>query len=85
MGEIMRAAMPNAFLLESETIISLNPSSEFEVNTLKDDEQNGDFSEGTSTYLFTNIAISHRKHSKRSTGLTIEKSGRLGGLVLRRL
>jgi primosomal protein N' (replication factor Y) len=38
MGEIMRAAMPNAFLLESETIISLNPSSEFEVNTLKDDE-----------------------------------------------
>ena len=38
MGEIMRAAMPNAFLLESETIISLNPSTEFEVNTLKDDE-----------------------------------------------
>lgn len=38
MGEIMRAAMPNAFLLESETIISLNPSVEFEVNTLKDDE-----------------------------------------------
>jgi len=38
MGEIMRAAMPNAFLLESETIISLNPSTEFEVNSLKDDE-----------------------------------------------
>jgi len=38
MGEIMRAAMPNAFLLESETIISLNPSLEFEVNSLKDDE-----------------------------------------------
>ncbi|MDA7707185.1 primosomal protein N' [Flavobacteriaceae bacterium] len=38
MGEIMRAAMPNAFLLESETIISLNPSVEFEVNSLKDDE-----------------------------------------------
>jgi primosomal protein N' (replication factor Y) len=30
--------MPNAFLLESETIISLNPSTEFEVNSLKDDE-----------------------------------------------
>ena len=38
MGEIMRAAMPNAFLLESETIISLNPSTEFDVNSLKDDE-----------------------------------------------
>ena len=38
LGEIMRAAMPNAFLLESETIISLNPSVEFEVNNLKDDE-----------------------------------------------
>ncbi len=38
MGEIMRAAMPNAFLLESETIISLNPSPEFEINSLKDDE-----------------------------------------------
>jgi primosomal protein N' (replication factor Y) len=38
MGEIMRAALPNAFLLQSETIISLNPSVEFEVNSLKDDE-----------------------------------------------
>ena len=38
MGEIIRAAMPNAFLLESETIISLNPSVEFDLNTLKDDE-----------------------------------------------
>ena len=38
MGEIMRAAMPNAFLLESETIISLNPSVKFETNALKDDE-----------------------------------------------
>ena len=37
-GEIMRAAIPNAFLLESETIISLNPSSKFELNSLKDDE-----------------------------------------------
>ena len=34
----MRAAMPNAFLLESETIISLNPSAKFETNALKDDE-----------------------------------------------
>ena len=38
MGEIMRAAMPNAFLLESETIISLNPSAKFETDALKDDE-----------------------------------------------
>ena len=38
MGEIMRAVMPNAFLLESETIISLNPSAKFETNALKDDE-----------------------------------------------
>jgi len=38
MGEIMRAAMPNAFLLESETIISLNPKSGFDVNAFKDDE-----------------------------------------------
>ena len=38
MGEIMRAAMPNAFLLESETIITLNPSAKFETNALKDDE-----------------------------------------------
>tara|TARA_B110000037_G_scaffold19231_1_gene20260 strand:+ start:27515 stop:29980 length:2466 start_codon:yes stop_codon:yes gene_type:complete len=38
MGEIMRAALPNAFLLESETIISLNPTSGFDVNIFKDDE-----------------------------------------------
>ena len=38
MGEIMRAAMPNAFLLESETIISLNPSTKFDITSLKDDE-----------------------------------------------
>jgi primosomal protein N' (replication factor Y) len=38
MGEIMRAAVPNAFLLESETIISLNPTTKFEINNLKDDE-----------------------------------------------
>jgi hypothetical protein len=41
---------------------------------LKDDEQNGDFSEGTSTYLFTNIAISHREHSRGSTGLMIKNN-----------
>jgi primosomal protein N' (replication factor Y) len=34
----MRAAVPNAFLLESETIISLNPTTKFEINNLKDDE-----------------------------------------------
>ena len=38
MGEIMCAAVPNAFLLESETIISLNPTTKFEINNLKDDE-----------------------------------------------
>ena len=36
MGEIMRAAVPNAFLLESETIISLNPTTKFEINNLSD-------------------------------------------------
>ena len=38
MGEIMRAALPNAFLLESETIISINPTSGFDVTMFKDDE-----------------------------------------------
>ena len=38
MGEIMRAALPNAFLLESETIISLHPTSGFDVTMFKDDE-----------------------------------------------
>jgi primosomal protein N' (replication factor Y) len=38
LGEIMRAALPSAFLLESETIISLHPSSEFDVTMFKDDE-----------------------------------------------
>ena len=38
MGEIMRAALPNAFLLESETIISLNPTSGFDVTMFKDNE-----------------------------------------------
>ena len=38
MGEIMRAALPNAFLLESETIISLHPTSGFDVTMFKDNE-----------------------------------------------
>ncbi|WP_461589692.1 replication restart helicase PriA [Winogradskyella sp.] len=37
-GEVMRAAMPNAFILESETIISKNESTEIDEQSLKDDE-----------------------------------------------
>ncbi|WP_028281793.1 replication restart helicase PriA [Olleya marilimosa] len=37
-GEVMRAALPNAFLLESETIISKNNALELNENDLKDDE-----------------------------------------------
>ncbi len=38
LGEVMRAAMPNAFILESETIISRNESIEIKDSELKDDE-----------------------------------------------
>ncbi|WP_400078647.1 primosomal protein N' [Winogradskyella sp. R77965] len=38
LGEVMRAAMPNAFLLESETIISKNEKIEIKDSELKDDE-----------------------------------------------
>jgi len=37
-GEVMRAALPNSFLLESETIISKNETSEINEMELKDDE-----------------------------------------------
>ncbi|MBV7267763.1 replication restart helicase PriA [Winogradskyella luteola] len=37
-GEVMRAAMPNAFILESETIISKNEKTKIEDSELKDDE-----------------------------------------------
>lgn len=37
-GEVMRAAMPNAFILESETIISRNEKVEIKDSELKDDE-----------------------------------------------
>ena len=37
-GEVMRAAMPNAFMLESETIISKNENVEINDSELKDDE-----------------------------------------------
>ena len=38
LGHVMRAALPSAFLLESETIISLNNSSTLNDEELKDDE-----------------------------------------------
>ena len=38
LGEVMRAAMPNAFILESETIISRNEKVEIKDAELKDDE-----------------------------------------------
>lgn len=38
LGEVMRAAMPNAFILESETIISRNESVDVSDAELKDDE-----------------------------------------------
>lgn len=37
-GEVMRAALPNSFLLESETIISKNESLQINETDLKDDE-----------------------------------------------
>jgi primosomal protein N' (replication factor Y) len=37
-GEVMRAALPSAFLLESETIIRINPDIVIEDTALKDDE-----------------------------------------------
>lgn len=37
-GEVMRAAMPNAFLLESETVISKNENLKIDDSELKDDE-----------------------------------------------
>ncbi|WP_296313958.1 replication restart helicase PriA [Winogradskyella sp. UBA3174] len=38
LGEVMRAAMPNAFILESETIISKNENADVKEAELKDDE-----------------------------------------------
>ncbi|NNK82412.1 MAG: DEAD/DEAH box helicase family protein, partial [Flavobacteriaceae bacterium] len=38
LGEVIRAALPSAFLLESESIIKLNSEQEIEDSTLKDDE-----------------------------------------------
>ncbi|WP_100612562.1 replication restart helicase PriA [Confluentibacter lentus] len=38
LGDVMRAALPNAFILESETIISKNNIKEIDESTLKDDE-----------------------------------------------
>lgn len=38
LGDVMRAALPNAFILESETIISRNLSKEIDEFSLKDDE-----------------------------------------------
>ncbi|MEM9680158.1 MAG: primosomal protein N' [Bacteroidota bacterium] len=38
LGEVVRAAMPNAFLLESETVITRNESVDIDELTLKDDE-----------------------------------------------
>lgn len=38
LGEVMRAAMPNAFILESETVISKNEAIEINDSELKDDE-----------------------------------------------
>lgn len=38
LGEVMRAAMPNAFILESETVISRNEKVEIKEAELKDDE-----------------------------------------------
>ncbi len=37
-GEVMRAAMPGAFLLESESIVKLNKSADFSATELSDDE-----------------------------------------------
>jgi primosomal protein N' (replication factor Y) len=38
LGEVMRAAMPNAFIIESETIISRNEAVQVDVAGLKDEE-----------------------------------------------
>lgn len=38
LGEVIRAALPSAFLLESETIITLNKETELDESTLSDDE-----------------------------------------------
>jgi primosomal protein N' (replication factor Y) len=38
LGDVMRAALPNAFILESETIISRNLAKEVDGSSLKDDE-----------------------------------------------
>ena len=38
LGEVMRAAMPNAFMLESETVISKNEKTEINESELKDEE-----------------------------------------------
>lgn len=37
-GEVMRAALPGAFMLESESIVQLKKGAEFEETNLKDDE-----------------------------------------------
>ncbi len=37
-GEVMRAALPSAFLLESETILRVNPEAIIQDESLKDDE-----------------------------------------------
>ncbi len=38
LGEVYRAALPNGFILESETIITLSSNSKYEVSDLNDDE-----------------------------------------------
>lgn len=38
LGEVLRIAMPSAFLLESETLVSLNPDFDGEISDLSDDE-----------------------------------------------
>ena len=38
MGEVLRASLPSIFLLESETLISLNKSSDSEISNLSDEE-----------------------------------------------
>ncbi len=38
LGEVMRAAVSRAFLLESKTVISINNQSTFDLNTLNDEE-----------------------------------------------
>ena len=38
LGDVLRAALPNALMIESETIITLNKATEVESESLKDDE-----------------------------------------------